>query len=466
MSDVRVRFAPSPTGYLHMGGARTALFNWLFARNQGGVFVLRIEDTDRERSTQESIDAILDAMSWLGLDWDEGPFYQTKRMDRYQAAIEQLAQAGLAYRCVCTPEELQERREKALAEGRKPMYDRRCRDLDIGPDDPRPFVWRFKAPLTGETVVDDMVRGRVVFANEELDDLILVRSDGTPTYNFCVVVDDSDMGITHVVRGEDHLSNTPKQILIYEALGRPVPRFGHLPLIKGLSKRKGSQSIQAFREMGLPSDGVVNYLARLGWSHGDQEIFSREELVRLFSMESVSKAGGHFDQAKLEWVCAWHIHNGSPESLAEQVLPFLAKHDVVPGPEDRAYLEAAILQVRERSENFLEMANLLLPYFKELEPEPKAMKHLRKAGPGLLRDLAERLGALEEWTDETIEQVFRSMAEERGVKLGKVAQPARAALTGRTFSAGIFEVCRVFGRERVISRLDKAARMLEAEPAA
>lgn len=459
MSQVRLRFAPSPTGYLHMGGARTALFNWLYARHHGGVFVLRIEDTDPERSTQASIDAILDAMTWLGLDWDEGPFFQTQRMDRYRAALDELHRLGRAYRCVCPPEQLEAQREQALAEGRKPMYDRRCRDLEIGPDDPRPFVWRFKTPLTGETVVEDMVRGRVVFQNEELDDLVLVRSDGTPTYNFCVVVDDADMRITHVIRGEDHLSNTPRQILMYQALGLPVPRFGHLPLIKGLSKRKGAQSVQAFREQGLTSAGVVNYLARLGWSHGDQEIFTRDELIRLFEMDAVGKAGGQFDQAKLEWVCAWHVHNGDPAALAHQVLPFLQRLGVEPLP-DR-FMEQAVLQVRERSANLIQLADALLPYYRRLDPDEAALKHLRGAGPEQLRDLARRLAEVEPWDEQSVAAAFHAQAEALGVKLGKVAQPARAALTGRTVSAGIFEVCTLLGQDEALARLEGAARRLE-----
>ncbi len=458
MSDVRLRFAPSPTGFLHMGGARTALFNWLYARHEGGVFVLRIEDTDRERSTDESMEAILDAMTWLGLDWDEGPFYQTQRMDRYQEALEELAAKGLAYRCVCTQEELQADREAAMAEGRKPMYDRRCRDLGIGPDDGRPFVWRFRGPLDGQTEVKDMVRGSVVFQNEELDDLILVRTDGTPTYNFCVVVDDSDMGITHVIRGEDHLSNTPRQILMYQALERPVPVFGHLPLIKGLSKRKGSQSVQAFREMGFTPAGVVNYLARLGWSHGDQEIFNREELIQHFGMDAVGKAGGHFDQDKLEWVCAHHIHNGDPAYLAEQVLPHLAQRGLEV-PKD-AYLEAAVAQLRERSPNLLELAEGLRPYFQVVEPDAAALKHLNQAGRELLSELLARLEALDPFDDEAVSAAVRTLAEEKGLKLGKVAQPLRAALTGRTVSAGIFEVAALLGKQVTTERLRAAVAAL------
>jgi len=463
MSQVRLRFAPSPTGYLHLGGARTALFNWLFARHHGGRFILRIEDTDLERSTQASIDAILDAMTWLGMDWDEGPFFQTQRLDRYRAAIETLATKGMAYRCTCSAEEVEAKREQALKDGHKPMYDRHCRDLDIGPDVGVPFVWRFRMPLEGETLVDDMVRGPVVFQNAELDDLVLVRSDGVPTYNFCVVVDDADMGMTHVIRGEDHLSNTPKQIQMYQALGLPAPRFGHLPLIKGLSKRKGAQSVQAFREQGLTAAGVVNYLARLGWSHGDQEIFSIAELIELFGMEAVGKAGGHFDQAKMEWVCAWHLHNGTPEGLAPQVLPWLAQlHGVQAEPGD--YLDRAIAQVKERSANLIQLAEALLPYFRSLEPDEAAARQLEAAGPAQLRDLAGRLEQVTTWTEEQVGAAFRLQAEALGAKLGKVAQPARAALTGRTASAGIFEGCWLLGQQEAVSRLEAAARRLEAAP--
>ncbi len=458
MSQVRLRFAPSPTGYLHMGGARTALFNWLYARRHGGVFILRVEDTDRERSTQASIDAILDAMGWLGLDWDEGPFFQTERMERYDAALQQLVDSGRAYRCVCTPEELSAEREAAMAEGRKPMYNRRCRDAALGADCGKPFVWRFRAPLEGETVVEDLVRGRVVFNNEELDDLVLVRSDGSPTYNFCVVVDDSDMQVSHVIRGEDHLSNTPRQILMYQALGRTVPQFGHLPLIKGLSKRKGSQSVQTYRDQGLPSTGVVNYLARLGWSHGDQELFDRDELVRYFGLDAVGKAGGQFDADKLAWVCAQHMHRATPAALAAQVRPLLQVEGVA-APDD-GYLEAAILQLRERSAHLKDLAHGLIPYFRHLEPEPKAAKHLRKLGAEGLRAIAAGLGALPQWTEDAVGTALREIAAAREVKLGRIAQPLRAALTGRVASAGIFEVAGLLGREVVLQRLEASAAAL------
>ena len=458
MSQVRLRFAPSPTGYLHLGGARTALFNWLYARHLGGTFILRVEDTDRERSTQASIDAILDAMTWLGLDWDEGPFYQTQRSERYAAALQELIAAGRAYRCLCTTEQLAADREAALASGRKPMYNRRCRAAEIGPDPGQPFVWRFRGPLTGETVVDDLVRGQVVFNNEELDDLVLVRSDGTPTYNFCVVVDDSDMQVSHVIRGEDHLSNTPRQILMYQALGRPVPKFAHLPLIKGLSKRKGSQSVQVFREQGFPSTGVVNYLARLGWSHGDQEIFDRDELVRYFGLDTVGKAGGQYDANKLAWVCAQHMHQGEPSALAAQVLPLLAEAGV--DSADREYLEAAILQLRERSATLRELCDGLLPYFVRQDPEPKATKHLDTLGAEGLRATAAALAGVPAWTEAAIEEELRSLAAAREVKLGKVAQPLRAALTGRVASAGIFEVASLLGQQEVLERLEAAAARL------
>jgi glutamyl-tRNA synthetase len=306
MSAVRTRFAPSPTGYLHIGGARTALFSYLFARHHGGKFILRIEDTDRERSTQESIQAILDALTWLRLEWDEGPFFQTERTALYREYAERLLRDGKAYRCYCTPQTLEIKRKAAMKFGRKPMYDRTCRTLTPPPTD-QPFAVRFKAPLDGETVVPDAVKGHVTFANAELDDLILLRSDGTPTYNFCVVIDDAEMAITHIIRGEDHLTNTPKQIQLYKAMGFALPAFAHIPLILGLdrtrlSKRHGATSVMAYRDMGYLPDALVNYLVRLGWSHGDQEIFSRTELVAKFALEDVGKSAGVYNLEKAEWL--------------------------------------------------------------------------------------------------------------------------------------------------------------------
>src|SRR5512137_2732890 len=331
MPQMRLRFAPSPTGYLHIGGARTALFNWLLARKTGGTFILRIEDTDVARSTQESVDAILQGMEWLGLDWDEGPFYQSDNFPLYREYVQKLLDEGKAYRCRCTPEELEAKRELAMKEGRKPKYDGTCRSLNIGPD--TPSAVRFRAPEDGATCFDDLIKGPISFSNEELDDLIIQRSDGTPTYNFTVVIDDASMTITHVIRGDDHINNTPRQILLYEALGYPVPKFAHVPMILGadksrLSKRHGATSVIAYRDQGFLPEALVNYLVRLGWSHGDEEIFSREELVEKFTIEAVGKSAGVFNPDKLLWLNHHYIKEGDPARLAALLLPFLAERGV------------------------------------------------------------------------------------------------------------------------------------------
>ncbi|MGE3550728.1 MAG: glutamate--tRNA ligase, partial [Geobacter sp.] len=332
MSDLRVRFAPSPTGYLHVGGARTALFNWLYARHFGGTFILRIEDTDTERSTQESVDAILQGMEWLGLDWDEGPFYQTDNFPLYKQHVQKLLDEGKAYRCWCSQETLEAKREAAMAEGRKPKYDGTCRHRQDQPLD-QPFVIRFKAPEEGETAFDDLIKGRIAFPNAELDDLIISRTDGTPTYNFCVVIDDALMRISHVIRGDDHVNNTPRQIQLYEALGYPVPLFAHVPMILGsdkarLSKRHGATSVIAYRDMGYLPEALNNYLVRLGWSHGDDEIFSRPEMIEKFDINHVGRAPSVFNPDKLNWLNAHYIKTSEPARLAELLKPHLATRGV------------------------------------------------------------------------------------------------------------------------------------------
>jgi glutamyl-tRNA synthetase len=334
MSDIRLRFAPSPTGYLHVGGARTALFNWLLARKLGGTFILRIEDTDVARSTEESVNAILEGMQWLGLDWDEGPFFQSDLFPVYREYVRKLLDQGNAYRCYCTAEELEAKRELAMAEGRKPKYDGTCRGL-AGEIPGKPFAVRFRAPRDGVTAFDDLVKGHISFNNEELDDLIIQRSDGTPIYNFTVVIDDATMRVSTVIRGDDHISNTPRQILLYQALGFPVPRFAHVPMILGsdkarLSKRHGATSVMAYRDMGYLPEAMVNYLVRLGWSHGDDEIFSREELIEKFTVEAIGKSAGVFNPDKLLWLNAHYIKTGDPSRLAELLLPFLRERGVDP----------------------------------------------------------------------------------------------------------------------------------------
>jgi glutamyl-tRNA synthetase len=466
MSTVRARFAPSPTGFLHIGGARTALFNYLFARHSGGVFVLRVEDTDRERSTSESMDAILESLRWLGLDWDEGPFFQSQRGDLYRAHAERLLASGHAYRCSCTADELEQQRQAAQAAGRKPMYDRRCRQRGGAPPAGAPFTIRFKTPLVGETVVPDAIRGNVVFSNEEIDDLIIVRSDGSPTYNFSVVVDDADMRITHNIRGEDHLPNTPKQVLMYQALGYAPPLFAHLPLVLGLdrarlSKRHGATSVLSYRDAGYLPQALNNYLVRLGWSHGDQEIFSHAELIESFSLDALGSSPGVFNPEKLEWVNAQHLKRTPVAEVARLVKPFIAARGwTVPG--DDAWLERMVATLQERAKTLVELVDLAAYYFVDqiaIDPAAAA-KHLSTANPGAIRDLRTTLAALPTWTSASIQHAFESVRTRYELSLGALAQPVRVALTGGTVSPGIFEVAEVIGRERVLARLDLALALI------
>jgi glutamyl-tRNA synthetase len=464
---VRTRFAPSPTGLLHIGGARTALFNFLFARHHGGRFVLRIEDTDRERSTPESIQAILDALGWLGLAWDEGPIYQSTRTDMHRAHAEALLAAGRAYRCWCAPAALEARRQAALAAGRAPAYDRTCRDLGTAPPGASAFTLRFRTPLDGETVVDDQVKGRVVFQNAELGDFIIVRSDGTPVYNFCAVVDDVEMRITDIIRGDDHLANTPRQILLYRALGASPPRFAHLPLILGLdrarlSKRHGATAVTAYRDQGYLPDALVNYLARLGWSHGDQELFTRAELISHFGLEAVGKAAGVFNPEKLLWVNFQYLKETPPAALADLVVPFLERAGL-PVPADRSWLARVVATVRERAKTLVELADLSRFYLVEtIEPEAgAAAKHLTPAVAPVLGDLLGRLTALPSWNAGAIEGAFASTIDVHGVRLGTLAQAVRVAVTGGTASPGIYEVLDVLGRERALARVRRAHARLD-----
>jgi glutamyl-tRNA synthetase len=461
---VRVRFPPSPTGHLHIGGVRTALFNWLYARHSSGVFVLRIEDTDRTRSTEESIQVILEGLSWLGLDWDEGPYRQTERLDVYQAHAYRLLAEGRAYHCYCSPQELQERREAALRRGDNPRYDRRCRDLQQPPPGRQPAI-RIKAPLAGQTTFVDLIHGELTFENSELDDLIILRSDGTPTYNFAVVVDDVTMRITHVIRGDDHIPNTPRQIMIYHALDYPLPQFGHVSMILGsdkgrLSKRHGATSVLAYRELGYLPEAILNYLARLGWAHGDQEIFSKEELVEQFSLSELNKAAAIFNPDKLLWLNAHYLRTLPSERLIDELLPHLTREGIVKSPDevDRAYLARAIDSVRERSKTLVEMAKWLRFYFTDhiIYEDKAAAKFLTAATAPLLSQLVEGLERLSTFDEASIEQVFHRLMAAEGVALGALAQPARVALTGGTVSPGIHEVMAILGRERVLSRLRKA----------
>jgi len=458
--SVRTRFPPSPTGYLHIGGARTALFNYLFARRHGGQFVLRIEDTDKERSTPEATQAILDSMTWLGLEWDEGPFFQSERTALYREHAEKLLAAGRAYWCTCTPETLEAKRKQAEAEKRKPMYDGTCRKAGHA-QQPGVTALRFLAPPAGETAWNDLVRGPVAFQNQELDDLVILRADGSPTYNFCVVVDDALMRLTHVIRGEDHIPNTPKQIQLYQAMGFPVPRFAHVPLILGidrsrLSKRHGATSVTAYRDAGYLPSAVVNYLARLGWSHGDQELFTRAELVAAFDLEHVGQSAGVFNPEKLEWVNFEHIKLLTPAELAALTKPFVQARGYALFGDD-AWLAAAVKTLQERAKTLVELVEVGRFYFSDdiaIDPAAAA-KHLTPAALELLRAVREGLAGLPAFGEAAIETVFKDVVARFSVGLGKVAQPVRVALTGGTVSPGIYEVIAVLGRERTLARLDR-----------
>ncbi len=456
---VRVRFAPSPTGALHIGGARTALFNWLFARHTGGQFMLRIEDTDRERSTKEFEQSIIDGMHWLGMDWDGEIHYQSQRMEIYREHVEKLLAEGKAYPCTCTPEELEAKREQALKEGRKPKYDGTCRE---GPAHPgRPAAIRFRAPHEGTTEFHDICRGTIRFENRELDDLIIARSDGTPTYNFTVVVDDVTMGMTHIIRGDDHINNTPRQVLLYQALGYPVPEFAHLPMIHGpdkkkLSKRHGATSVIEYKSMGYLPDAMVNYLARLGWSCGDQEIFTREELVKLFDLGVVGSSPSVFDMEKLGWVNSQHMARLTDADVAGLTIPFLAEIGL--DATDREYAARALATERERAKTLKELADVSAFYFRdEIAIDGDAgSKWLAGEPRKKLVLMAEKLRSLRDWDEAGIEGAFKQALKETGAKMLKIAQPIRVALTGTTVSPGIYEVLAILGRERSLKRIEAA----------
>jgi glutamyl-tRNA synthetase len=466
MKEVRTRFAPSPTGDLHIGGARTALFNWLLARHHHGTFILRIEDTDVVRSTPESIQVILDAMTWLGMDWDEGPFYQTQRISLYQEAAENLLKKGKAYRCYCTPEELEEKRGKALKAGLKPKYDRTCLGRKASPLD-SPFAIRFLSPDEGKTEVEDLIQGRVAFDNAELDDLIILRSDGLPTYNFSVVVDDATMNITHVIRGNDHLNNTPRQIQIYQALGYPLPRFGHVPMILGpdkkkLSKRHGAQSVMEYQKMGYLPQAVVNYLVRLGWSYGDQEEFTREELIEKFNLEAVGRSAAAINPGKLDWLNAQYIKKIDIDELVERVRPFIeAKSYSITDP---GLMKRAILSLRERVKTLVEMADLSEFYFWEevVYDQKAAEKFFEVETLPMLKEIVVSLSKESDLDKASGHRLIQQLAEKRGEALVKIAQPVRVALTGRTVSPPIDEVMEALGKERVIERLYRAIEYIQS----
>ena len=458
---IRTRFAPSPTGYLHIGGVRTALFSWLYARKMGGEFILRIEDTDLERSTQESVNAILEGMAWLGLDYDKGPFYQTQHFDRYKAVIQQLLDQGDAYYCYATPEELDEMREQQRQRGEKPRYDGRYRDFKgTPPQDIKPVV-RFKNPLDGEVVINDLVKGEVVIKNSEIDDLIIARSDGVPTYNLTVVVDDWDMGITHVIRGDDHLNNTPRQINILKALGAPIPQYSHIPMVLGpdgarLSKRHGAVSVLQYKEEGYLPEALLNYLVRLGWSHGDQEIFSMDQMVEAFNLEAVNAAPSTFNDEKCIWVNQQHIQNAPAEHLARHLSHFMTERgcDLTQGPS----LERVADLLRERAKTLVEMAEGALYFyqdFSEFEANA-AKKHFTAPAAEPLALLMKKLAELTEWKAEAIHQAIHQSAAELGLGMGKVGMPLRVAITGGGQSPSIDATAELIGQHRCLQRLQMA----------
>lgn len=457
---VRTRFAPSPTGYLHIGGARTALFCWLYSRHHGGDFVLRVEDTDRERSTPEAVQAILDGMAWLGLDADEGPYYQTQRFERYKEVVQQLLEHDKAYHCYCTRDELEEMRAEQMARKEKPRYDGRCRDRKEPRAGVDPVV-RFKNPLEGDVVVNDHVRGKVTFRNGELDDLIIARSDGTPTYNFCVVIDDMDMGITHVIRGDDHLNNTPRQINIFEALGATPPEYAHLPMILGpdgakLSKRHGAVSVMEYRNEGYLPEALRNYLVRLGWAHGDQEIFSTEEMIKLFDIADVNHSASAMNPDKLGWLNQHYIKEGSPELLGAELGWHFERMGVetARGPS----LADVVKANAERARTLKEMAENSVFFYQDFDEyeEKAARKNLQPDVVGVLQQVKQALSGLDEWKAAFIHDAVNRVAQTLDLKLGKVAQPIRVAVAGKGVSPPIDITLELLGRDLTLQRIERA----------
>jgi glutamyl-tRNA synthetase len=466
---IRTRFAPSPTGYLHIGGARTALYCWLASRHAGGQFVLRIEDTDRERSTQAAIDAILDAMDWLGLDYDEGPIYQTHRLDRYREVAEAMVAAGTAYYAYETKEEIKAAQEAALAAKQKPRYGGYYRDRgEDRPDDPNRVI-RFKNPIGGSVVWDDLVKGRIEISNDELDDLVIFRSDGYATYNFAVVVDDIDMGITDVVRGDDHVNNTPRQINIYRALGATVPNFAHLPMILDedgakLSKRTGAADVMQYRDAGYLPHALLNYLVRLGWSHGDQEIFSIDDMVKLFELKDVNPKASRLDMAKLGWLNQQYLKSDDPAAVAPHLEWHLrsAGHDLSKGPAPAD----VVVALRDRVQTLKDMAERAAVWFQPLTTydEAAVAKHLKPEAAASLSDARDRLATLPAWTVETVSAALHATAEALGLGMGKVAQPMRVAITGTQVSPDISHTVYLAGQGEAVARIDAALEKIAGQP--
>jgi glutamyl-tRNA synthetase len=457
--EIRTRFAPSPTGYLHVGGARTALYSWLYARHNNGKFVLRIEDTDLERSTQPAIDAILEAMQWTGMGWDEGPFYQTKRFDRYNQVIDEMLADGRAYKCYCSKEELEKHRDEQMSKGEKPRYSGRCRDSHEEHGQDEPYCVRFKNPKEGKVKFHDLIRGDIEFDNEELDDLIIRRSDGTPTYNFCVVIDDWDMGITHVVRGEDHINNTPRQINIYKALGAKVPEFAHVSMILGddgakLSKRHGAVNVMQYRDDGYLPEALLNYLVRLGWGHGDDEIFSIDQMIEYFSLDAISKSASAFNTDKLKWLNNHYIRTLPASRVAEELVWQMnyLQIDYSKGPK----LEEVITCLAERCHTLRELAEQSRYFYQEYtEYDAAAEKKWFKANSAeALTKVKDKLVAMTDWKGEDIHQAIESTAAEMEVGMGKVGMPVRIAVTGLGQSPEIGIVMQLIGKDRCISRIE------------
>ncbi|MCT8248533.1 glutamate--tRNA ligase [Proteus vulgaris] len=461
MSKIKTRFAPSPTGYLHVGGARTALYSWLYSRHNKGEFVLRIEDTDLERSTQPAIDAIMDGMNWLNLNWDEGPYYQTKRFDRYNQVIDQMLSAGTAYRCYCSKERLEQLREDQMAKGEKPRYDGCCRSGNHNHTADEPHVVRFLNPQEGSVIFDDKIRGPIEFSNQELDDLIIRRTDGSPTYNFCVVIDDWDMEITHVIRGEDHINNTPRQINILKALGAPVPEYAHVSMILGddgkkLSKRYNAVSVMQYRDEGYLPEALLNYLVRLGWSHGDQEIFTIDEMIEHFTLEAISKSASAFNTDKLLWLNHHYINTLPAEKVAVHLDWHIKQQniDTSNGPS----LVELIKLLGERCKTLKEMAESCHYFYVDFETfeETAAKKHLRPVARQPLEVVRDKLSAITDWTAENIHQAIQDTADELEVGMGKVGMPLRVAVTGAGQSPGLDVTVHAIGKTRSIARINKA----------
>lgn len=467
--SLTTRFAPSPTGYLHVGGARTALYSWLYAQKNGGDFILRIEDTDLERSTQESVDAIMDGMNWLNLSWTKGPYFQTERFDRYKEVIAQLIESGNAYRCYCTPEEVEAMREEARAKGEKEKYNGMWRERTDYPED-KPYVIRFKNPLNGNVVINDQVKGEIVISNQELDDLIIARSDGSPTYNLTVVVDDWDMGVTHVVRGDDHVNNTPRQINILKALGAPLPEYAHIPMILGddgkrLSKRHGAVSVMQYRDEGYLPEALLNYLVRLGWSHGDQEIFSREEMIELFDLTGCNRAPSAFNTDKLIWVNQHYMKTLEPSYVAEH-LEWHFKDQGISSESGPALTDIVKVQA-DRVKTLKEMAQISRYFFEDFSEfdATAAKKHLRPVAEAPLKLVQEKLNALTDWTAEPIHAAINATAQELELGMGKVGMPLRVAATGAGNSPSLDITLELLPKEKVLARIDMALAVIEERKA-